>query len=121
DFHVTGVQTCALPISMLALILTIAMLSLAGVPLTAGFMGKFMMFNNVMGSYHVTLLILAAINAAIGVYYYLHVVVNMYFRKPEEEAVPQQVPMTYKVVLALAAILTLVVGIYPDSILGFSF
>lgn len=106
---------------LLALILTVAMLSLAGIPLTAGFMGKFMMFNNVMGSYHVTLLILAAINAAIGVYYYLHVVVNMYFRKPEEEAVPQQVPMTYKVVLALAAILTLVVGIYPDSILGFSF
>lgn len=106
---------------LLALILTVAMLSLAGIPLTAGFMGKFMMFNNVMGSYHVTLLILAAINAAIGVYYYLHVVVNMYFRKPEEEAVPQQVPMTYKVVLALAAILTLVIGIYPDSILGFSF
>jgi len=106
---------------LLALILTVAMLSLAGIPLTAGFMGKFMMFNNVMGSYHVTLLILAAINAAIGVYYYLHVVVNMYFRKPEEEAVPQQVPMTYKVVLALAAILTLVVGIYPDTILGFSF
>ncbi|PRD46991.1 NADH-quinone oxidoreductase subunit N [Sphingobacterium haloxyli] len=104
---------------MLALVLTIAMLSLAGIPLTAGFMGKFMMFNNVMGTYNITLLILAVINAAIGVYYYLHVVVNMYFRKPEEEVTAQHVPTSYKVVLVAAAVLTLIIGIYPDSILRF--
>ncbi|TYR37008.1 NADH-quinone oxidoreductase subunit N [Sphingobacterium phlebotomi] len=103
---------------MLALILTIAMLSLAGIPLTAGFMGKFMMFNNVMGTYNITLLILAVINAAIGVYYYLHVVVNMYFRKPTEEVTAQHVPISYRVVLVIAAVLTLIIGVYPDSILG---
>ncbi|MBD1423679.1 NADH-quinone oxidoreductase subunit N [Sphingobacterium chuzhouense] len=106
---------------MLALILTLAMLSLAGIPLTAGFMGKFMMFNNVMGTYNITLLILAVINAAIGVYYYLHVVVNMYFRKPEEEVTEQHVPTSYKVVLVVAAVLTLIIGVYPDSILKFFF
>lgn len=106
---------------MLALILTIAMLSLAGVPLTAGFMGKFMMFNNVMGTYNITLLILAVINAAIGVYYYLHVVVNMYFRKPEEEVAEQHIPASYKFVLIVAAASTLIIGVYPDSILSFFF
>src|SRR5690606_8633027 len=106
----------------LALVLTIAMLSLAGIPLTAGFMGKFMMFNNVMGAYHVTLLILAVVNAAVGVYYYLHVVVNMYFKTPGDEIfVDQPVPVKYKVVLTLAALLTLVIGIYPGSILLFFF
>ncbi|MBD1431882.1 NADH-quinone oxidoreductase subunit N [Sphingobacterium sp. DN00404] len=104
---------------MLALVLTIAMLSLAGIPLTAGFMGKFMLFNNVMGSYNITLLILAVINAAVGVYYYLHVVVNMYFRKAEEDVMEQHVPASYKIVLVGAAVLTLIIGIYPDSILGF--
>lgn len=106
----------------LALVLTIAMLSLAGIPLTAGFMGKFMMFNNVMGAYHITLLILAVVNAAVGVYYYLHVVVNMYFKTAGDElVVDQPVPVNYKVVLTLAAVLTLVIGIYPDSILLFFF
>ncbi len=104
---------------MLALVLTIAMLSLAGIPLTAGFMGKFMLFNNVMGSYNITLLILAVINAAVGVYYYLHVVVNMYFRKAEEDVMEQHVPASYKIVLVGAAVLTLIIGVYPDSILGF--
>jgi NADH-quinone oxidoreductase subunit N len=107
---------------MLALILTIAMLSLAGIPLTAGFMGKFMMFNNVMETYNITLLILAVINAAVGVYYYLHVVVNMYFRQPTGEEVTEQcVPTSYKVVLVVAAVLTLIIGVYPDSILKFFF
>lgn len=105
----------------LALILTIAMLSLAGIPLTAGFMGKFMMFNNVMETYNLTLLILAVVNAAIGAYYYLRVVVCMYFRHPEQEEVQQHVPASYKVALGIAAVLTLLIGVYPDSILGFFF
>src|SRR5690606_27646750 len=97
----------------------IAMLSLAGIPLTAGFMGKYMMLINVMVTYNITLLILAVINADVGVYYYLHVVVNMYLRKSEDEVVTQHVPVSYKVVLIVAAVLTEIIGVYPDSILGF--
>ncbi len=104
----------------LAVVLTIAMLSLAGIPLTAGFIGKFMMFNQVMGAFNVTLLVLAAINAAVGVYYYLHVVVNMYFKVPaNDHAKGLDIALNYKVVLTIAALLTLVLGIYPDIILAF--
>ncbi len=104
---------------LLAFILTIAMLSLAGIPLTAGFIGKFMMFNNVMGSYNVMLLVIAAVNAAVAVYYYLHVIINMYFKDSSTPKTPgQQLAGTYKVVLCIAVLLTLAFGIYPDFIIG---
>lgn len=102
---------------LLAAVLTLAMLSLAGIPLTAGFMGKFMMFNQVMQTANVVLLLLAAVNAAIGVYFYLRVVVHMYF-KDSEHAFAWQTPLSYKVVFAIAALLTLITGIYPDCIVG---
>jgi len=102
---------------LLAMALTVAMLSLAGIPLTAGFVGKFMMFSSAMNAYHVTLLVLAAVNAAIGVYYYLHVVVNMYFRPAatgEGSASGEwKVPASYAFVLATATVLTIALGIWP--------
>jgi len=104
---------------LLAAVLTLAMLSLAGIPLTAGFVGKFMMFNNAMGAYNVTLLLLAVVNAAIGVYYYLHVVVNMYFRPADGTATDSwKVPANYAFVLVLAAILTVAIGVWPDLLAG---
>lgn len=103
---------------LLAAVLTLAMLSLAGIPLTGGFIGKFMLFSNVMGDYHVVLLILAAINAAIGVFYYLRVVVHMYFKDSDTQTEQVMVPGNFQVVFVLAALLTLVVGIYPDFLIG---
>lgn len=101
----------------LAYVLTVAMLSLAGIPLTAGFIGKFMMFNIAMQDYHVVLLILAVVNAAIGVYYYLRVVVHMYFKTPEQEGEDIVLPLNFKVVLSLTVLFTLLIGIYPDCII----
>lgn len=100
----------------LAVVLTVAMLSLAGIPLTAGFIGKFMMFGRVMESYHTLLLVLAAVNAVIGVFYYLRVVVHMYFKTSEKEAdsSPIQVPMNFQIIFTLSILLTLAVGIYPE-------
>jgi len=101
----------------LALVVTVAMLSLAGIPLTAGFIGKFMMFSNVMNDYHTVLLVLAAINAAVGVYYYLRVVVHMYFMNSKEEQ-SIQISGNFQVVFVIAAILTIILGVYPDLILA---
>lgn len=98
----------------LALILTIAMLSLAGIPLTAGFIGKFLMFSEALSNLHVALVILAAINAAIGIFYYFHVIINMYFK--EGNAVLITTDNNYKVVLFIAALLTLLIGIYPECL-----
>lgn len=103
----------------LAIAVTVAMLSLAGIPLTAGFIGKFMMFSNVMNDYHTVLLVLAAINAAIGVFYYLRVVVHMYLmKKGEAEHTEVSFPANFKFVLIIAVILTILIGIYPNCIVG---
>ncbi len=100
----------------LALTLTIAMLSLAGIPLTAGFVGKFMMFSRAISTYHIALVVFAVINAVIGIFYYLRVVIAMYF-KPEDRTELTVSPY-FKVVLAFSALATIILGIYPDFIAG---
>lgn len=95
----------------LALAVTISMLSLAGIPLTAGFVGKFMMFANVMSNYLIVLVVLAVINAAMAIYYYFRVIVAMYFKTEEREVIA--VPLNYQIVFFIAAALILVLGVYP--------
>lgn len=98
----------------LAFVLTAAMLSLAGIPLTAGFIGKFFMFSTALQQYHVWLIILAVINAIIGIFYYFKVIVAMYFKEAERK----ELTFTgyYKLVLSLSVIATILLGIYPSLI-----
>ncbi|MBV8390077.1 MAG: NADH-quinone oxidoreductase subunit N, partial [Mucilaginibacter sp.] len=98
----------------LALVLTISMLSLAGIPLTAGFIGKFFVFSGALEQYHTTLVILAVVNAIISVFYYFRVIIAMYFRSSEREEVT--VPGYFNFVLGLAALATIVIGVYPAFI-----
>lgn len=99
-----------------ALALTIAMLSLAGIPLTAGFIGKYLMFLNVMTQYQIYLVAFAILNALVGFYYYLRVIVAMYFKEGPE--VELETPLQYKVVLVLSVIITVFLGVYPAVILN---
>ena len=98
----------------IAFTLTIAMLSLAGIPLTAGFMGKFMMFSTALAEYHIWLVVLAVMNAVIGIVYYLRVIVAMYFKGAERNEI--QSSQYFNFVLGFSALLTLVVGVYPGFI-----
>lgn len=99
-----------------AISLTIAMLSLAGIPLTAGFIGKYVMFLNVMENYHIVLVVIAILNALVGFYYYFKVIIAVWFKEGTE--VVLDTPLQYKVVLALSAIVTLLLGVYPALILN---
>jgi len=98
----------------LALVLTISMLSLAGIPLTAGFIGKFFMFSAALRQYQVLLVILAVINAIISIFYYFRVIIAMYFRDADREEVA--IPAYYKFVLGLSALATIFIGIFPAFI-----
>ena len=100
----------------LALVITIAMLSLAGIPLTAGFVGKFMMFSGVLADYQVLLVILAVVNAAMAIFYYFRVIVAMYFRPMDRDEVVVNGP--YRTVFFLAAVITLLLGVYPAWFTG---
>ncbi len=99
-----------------ALALTIAMLSLAGIPLTAGFIGKYVMFLNVMENYQVILVVIAILNALVGFYYYFRVIIAVYFKEGKE--VELDTPVQYKVVLIVSAVVILILGIYPSLILN---
>ena len=100
----------------LALVLTIGMLSLAGIPLTAGFMGKFFMFTGALKQYQVLLVVVAVVNAIISIFYYFRVIIAMYFRDAERAELV--VPVFYKLVLGFAALVTIFIGIYPTCIAG---
>lgn len=101
---------------LIAFVLTVAMLSLAGIPLTAGFIGKYLMFLNVMQEYQILLVAFAILNALVGFYYYFKVIVAMYFREGKE--IELETPAQYRVVLVLSVIITLFLGIYPAVILN---
>jgi len=100
----------------LALVLTIGMLSLAGIPLTAGFIGKFFMFTGALKQYQVLLVILAVVNAVISIFYYFKVIIAMYFKDADRAELT--IPVYYKFVLGLSAIITILIGIYPGFISG---
>jgi NADH-quinone oxidoreductase subunit N len=91
--------------------------SLLGLPATAGFLGKFYAFQSALDQRLVWLVVIAAINSVVGSYYYLKVVVAMYFWEPQKEwtAVPVQSPLF--IALALAAIGTIYLGVWPNWVM----
>ena len=101
---------------------TIFLLSLTGIPLTAGFQSKLYMLTSVVeNSNQVWLVIVAVIFSAISAYYYFRVIQAMYFKEPntEEDTVELwNINGWFKSVLILLAILTIIIGIYPEWILG---
>jgi NADH-quinone oxidoreductase subunit N len=99
-----------------AFVLTVAMLSLAGIPLTAGFIGKYLMFLNVMHDYQFYLVAFAILNALVGFYYYFKVIVAMYFKDGSD--IELETPVQYKIVLVLSLIITVFLGVYPSVILN---
>ena len=102
---------------LLAMFMTIMLLSLAGFPPTAGFVGKFYIFKSAVQAGHIWLVVVGAVNTAISAFYYLRVVVTMYMREPEEELPFASYPSTLVVGLVLAAIGVLLIGILPSLML----
>ncbi len=98
--------------------LTLMLLSLAGFPPTAGFVGKFYIFKSAIGAGHNWLVIFGAVNTAISAFYYLRVVVTMYMREPEEELDFNPYPSTLVIGLVLAAIGVLLIGILPSLLIN---
>jgi len=102
--------------------LSLYLLSLLGLPVTAGFFGKFYIFKATVNSNLIWLAILMAINSVIGAYYYLRVIVVMYMREPSGEAEPAgtaKFPVAITAVVVLTALATVWFGVAPNQILRF--
>src|ERR1700681_615548 len=104
----------------IAACLSLFLLSLLGLPITAGFLGKFYVFNAALESNLIWLAILLALNSVIGAYYYLRVMVVMYMREPKQEIAAEPVPWTLSIVLWIAAAGTVFVGLFPTRVIDFA-
>ncbi|MGD0884694.1 MAG: NADH-quinone oxidoreductase subunit N [Thermodesulfovibrionales bacterium] len=106
----------------LAALFTASLLSLAGIPLTAGFVGKFYIVAAGIGSALWLLVVMLVLNSAIGLFYYLRVIVAMYLVLPEEEvqeihAVPSRLSLLEGLVLAVLTFLLIWLGVYPSPLI----
>ncbi len=106
---------------MAALVMTIFFTSLIGVPLTAGFFGKFYIFKAALDAGMVWLTVLGLLNSAVAAYYYLRVIVVMYTQEPSSsvEAL-EPAGSGLQIGWAAAAVATLVLGIFPSALLEFA-
>jgi NADH-quinone oxidoreductase subunit N len=99
--------------------LSLALISLAGIPLTGGFMGKFYLFSAAVRQGYIGLAIIGVLNSVVSVFYYFRVMIYMYMKDPVEgTAEPDPVGWPVQVVVGILAILILFLGIHPDKILA---
>ncbi len=96
-----------------ALMMLLAMLSMAGVPPFIGFYSKFFVLQQIISQGFVIVAIIAVVFAVISAYYYLQVIKAMYFDN-SSEAITISAPMDIKLVLSINAVLILVLGLFPD-------
>ncbi len=101
---------------MLAGALTLAMLSLAGIPPFAGFFAKYYIFSEAIKNGHLGIVILAVINSIVAIYYYFKVIFAMYTK--ESDAVVFEIKPSYLFVVTVCVILVLLIGILPNAFAG---
>ncbi len=100
--------------------MTIFMVSLAGLPPTAGFFGKFLIFKAAVSVGDILPVVVGVLMSAVSVYYYLRVVVYMYMMPEPEGAAELSPTPNVAWVVFFAAIFTLALGVVPSSFIGFS-
>jgi NADH-quinone oxidoreductase subunit N len=118
DMTFEGFNGLAKSQPLIAALVAIFLLSLAGIPLTAGFFAKYYMLSAIVktGSY-LGLVIIGVLFAAISAYYYFKVIQAMYFKEGEEIAFAP-VTLTFKYLLISVAVVIVVLGIYPNALLS---
>ena len=97
--------------------LALAMFALAGIPPTAGFMGKFAIFSAAIRGGEISLAVIGIITAVISVYYYLRVVAALYMHGPETDTAAGKASFTETTALCSTAFVILLLGVYPGPLM----
>ena len=101
-----------------ALIFATFLLSFAGIPLTAGFIGKFTIFTAAYDSGNIAVVVAGVLSSAIAAFFYIRVIVMMFFTDPEEDTVTVTIPsLNTNLTIWVAAIVTIALGVFPTPIL----
>jgi len=103
----------------IAMLMLLFLLSLTGIPPTAGFVAKFVVILSVVRAGHTWLAVLAVVCSVVTAFVYLRVVVLMYMKEPEAPA-PARFPLTVSAAIAVAALVTLIGGILPGILTHFT-
>ncbi len=101
---------------VLAFTTSVSLLSMAGIPLTSGFVAKLTLFTQALQT-QPTLVIIAIIGSAISIAYYLRLIIAMYF-KPEYQELQEakKAPLVYNIIALVVVVLIIVLGIYPEPV-----
>jgi len=115
DYTIDGFNGLIKRQPVLAVTAAIFLLSLTGVPLTAGFQAKFyMLLAATQNGNHIWLIIFAVLCAAVSAYYYFKIIQAMFFKESSEHAQQQwDVSIAFKILLIITSVLILVLGLYP--------
>jgi len=106
---------------VVAAMLTIFLLSLTGIPLTAGFFGKFYIFKAALDANMVWLAVLGMLNSAVAAYYYLRLIVMMYMHAPPDGVDTLPAPSAgIQVAMFATAAATLFLGVFPSFVLDYA-
>jgi NADH-quinone oxidoreductase subunit N len=100
---------------ILAAVLTASLLSMAGIPVFAGFFAKLMLFTQTIQSGYLIVVIAAVINSIISIGYYFKLILAMYTKDATEEK--QETPFAFYAVAVLSIVMNLVIGLYPTLIM----
>ncbi len=100
----------------LAFITSVAFISLAGIPPTAGFFAKFYLFSGAVKAGHLWLTVIAVLNSCIAIYYYFRVITAVY--SDSTDSTPIELGMVQKAVMIITALLAIALGLFPEMIIS---
>jgi NADH-quinone oxidoreductase subunit N len=103
---------------VLAFSLSLFMLSLLGMPLTAGFMGKLMVFSSAVRQGYLWLVVIGVLNSAVSAYYYLRLIIVMFFRERTAPWDAPRVPASVAVALIITVVGVLYLGLFPGRVIN---
>jgi NADH-quinone oxidoreductase subunit N len=111
DYHGLGFRQPGLSFP-----LTIFLISLTGMPGTAGFVGKFWLFKSAWEAGFKVLVMAAVINTVVAAYYYLYIIIVMFFREPKKEIKLVPLPRVFALALVITVFGTLYLGLLPTRV-----
>jgi NADH-quinone oxidoreductase subunit N len=117
DLHIEQLAGLGMKHPLLSGFLTIFLLSMAGIPLTSGFIGKYGLFSSAVSSGEIPLVIIAVLTSVVSVYYYLRVVVYLFMKESTEDTAKYQKLNGASLAAFISAAATLQFGLFPKAII----
>jgi NADH-quinone oxidoreductase subunit N len=119
DLHIEQIAGLGMKHPVLGTLFTIFLLSMAGIPLTSGFIGKYGLFSSAVSAGEIPLVIIAVLTSVVSVYYYLRVIVYLFMKEGTEDTALYQKLTGASVAAFLSAAATLHFGLFPKTIIHF--